>query len=76
MSLAATSKGGWFVGAHALHGNPYDGHTLKGALDQIERLGKRPEQVFVDMGYRGHGYTGEIEVHLDKRHRGRTGRSL
>jgi IS5 family transposase len=30
----------------------------------------------VDMGYRGHGYSGEVEVHVDKRHRGRTAKSL
>jgi IS5 family transposase len=27
VSVAAASRGGWFVGAKALHGNPYDGHT-------------------------------------------------
>ena len=27
VSVAATSRGGWFVGALAFHGNPYDGHT-------------------------------------------------
>lgn len=76
VSVAATSRGGWFVGAQALHGNPYDGHTLKGALEQIERIIQTPEHVFLDMGYRGHGYTGEAEVHVDKRNRGRTARSL
>jgi transposase, IS5 family len=30
----------------------------------------------VDMGYRGHGYSGAVEVHVDKRHRGRTAKSL
>ena len=76
VSVAATSCGGWFVGALATHGNPYDGHTLKDALKQIKRLGRLPEQVFVDKGYRGHGYTGEVEVHVDKHHRGRTAKSL
>ncbi len=76
VSVAATSKGGWFVGAQALHGNPYDGHTLSGALEQIARIGQSPEHVFVDMGYRGHGYEGDVEVHADKRRRGRTARSL
>ena len=76
VSVAATSRGGWFVGARAIHGNPYDGHTLKDALDQIERIARRPEHAFVDMGYRGHGYTGEVEVHVDKRRRGRTAKSL
>ena len=35
-----------------------------------------PEHAFVDMGYRGHGYSGEVEVHVDKRRRGRTAKSL
>lgn len=56
VSVAATSKGGWFVGAKALHGNPYDGHTLSEALEQVERLVESPEHVFVDRGYRGHNY--------------------
>lgn len=76
VSVAATSKGGWFVGAMALHGNPYDGHTLNGALSQIERLVKKPEHVFVDRGYRGHDYKGDIEVHVDKVRRGKTAKSL
>ena len=76
VSVAATSKGGWFVGAKALHGNPYDGHTLKAALEQVERITTMPEHVFVDMGYRGHNYEGECEVHVDKRRRGNTARSL
>jgi IS5 family transposase len=76
VSVAATSKGGWFVGAKAIHGNPYDGHTLKDALSQIERITRPPDHVFVDMGYRGHGYTGDINVHVDKRRRGRTAKSL
>ncbi len=70
VSVAATSKGGWFVGAMAVHGNPYDGHTLSDALDQIDRIAGNPEYAFVDMGYRGHGYTGEVNVHVDKRKRG------
>jgi hypothetical protein len=57
VSVAATSKGGWFVGAKAIHGNPYDGHTLKDALKQVERIAQRPELAFVDRGYRGHGDT-------------------
>ena len=76
VSVAATSKGGWFVGARAVHGNPYDGHTLSDTLEQVERIARKPEHVFVDMGYRGHGYQGEIEVHVDKRKRGRTARSM
>ena len=76
VSVAATSRGGWFVGAMAIHNNPYDGHTLTEALNQVERIACSPEYAFVDMGYRGHGYTGEVKVHVDKRRRGRTAKSL
>ena len=64
-SVAATSKNNWIVGAHALDGNPYDGHTLRGAIQQVERLtGRTPEDVMVDQGYRGHGYKGSASVHV------------
>jgi IS5 family transposase len=78
VSVAATSRGGWFFGARAIHGNPYDGHTLTEALSQVERITITgpPHHVFVDMGYRGHGYTGDVQVHVDRRRRGRTPRSL
>ena len=78
VSVAVTSKGGWFIGAKAFHSNPYDGHTLKEALKQIDKLSPvKLEHVFVDKGYRGHNYDEEeIEVHVDKHRRGRTSRSL
>ena len=77
VSVAATSKGGWCVGAKAFEGNPYDGHTLAASLEQVERMLKRaPERVFVDRGYRGHGYEGEAQVHIDRVRRGRIKRSL
>ena len=64
-SVATTSKNNWIVGAHALHGNPYDGHTLSGAIRQVERLtGHSPHDVMVDQGYRGHGYAGSAIVHV------------
>jgi IS5 family transposase len=76
VSVATTSRGGWFVGAQVFHGNPYDGHTLSATLEQVTKLVRSPEHVFVDRGYRGHGYTGNIEVHVDKQRRGRTPKSL
>jgi IS5 family transposase len=64
-SIATTSKNNWIVGAHALHGNPYDGHTLEGAIAQVERLTKKtPDDVIVDKGYQGHGYEGSATVHV------------
>ncbi len=76
VSVATTSRGGWFVGALAFHGNPYDGHTLSKTLEQVTSIVKSPEHVFVDRGYRGHGYSGDVKVHVDKQRRGRTPRSL
>ena len=38
VSVATTSRHNWVVGIQALHGNPYDGHTLKDILEQVERL--------------------------------------
>jgi IS5 family transposase len=76
VSVAATSRGGWFVGAKAYHGNPYDGHTLKDSLQQVKHVAGEPEHVFVDMGYRGHNYRGDAQVYVDKRRRGRTAKSL
>ena len=65
VSVATTSKSNWIVGTQALHGNPYDGHTLGGAIGQVERLtGRTPEDVMVDQGYRGHGYAGSAIVHV------------
>jgi transposase, IS5 family len=64
-SVATTSRSNWIVGAHALHGNPYDGHTLRGAIAQVERLTAcTPQDVMVDQGYRGHGYEGAAIVHV------------
>jgi len=56
VSLAVTHKEGFVVGIQACPENPYDGHTLEGQLDQVERLtGQIPAQTFVDKGYKGHG---------------------
>ena len=64
VSLCVTNKEGFIVGAQGLEGNPYDGHTLKEALDQVADLtGTRPERCYVDRGYRGHGVT-ETKVFL------------
>ena len=64
-SVATTSRSNWIVGTQALHGNPYDGHTLRGAIQQVERLTSHtPDDVMVDQGYRGHGYAGSAGVHV------------
>jgi len=76
VSIAASSEGGWLLAAQAHHGNPYDGHTLTATMEQLAKLtGAAPEQVFVDMGYRGHGYDGPSNMHVDKQRRGRIAKS-
>lgn len=55
VSVATTIDGGFVVGMRAMPGNPYDGHTLAEALEQIETLtDQRPALAVVDRGYRGH----------------------
>lgn len=56
VSVATTSRDNFVVGMQALPGNPFDGHTLAGALAQIGRVtGVVPDRCYVDRGYRGHG---------------------
>jgi IS5 family transposase len=55
--IVTTSRNNWIVGIDAVHDNPYEGATLKPALAQVKRLtGARPEQAFVDQGFRGQQY--------------------
>lgn len=66
-SFVSTSKNNWIVGALALHGNPYDGHTLAEALRQSESLtGWRYRDIYCDRGYRGAKITGgdDYNIHL------------
>jgi IS5 family transposase len=73
VSVAVSSRGGWFVGAKSFTGNPYDGHTLAAQMKQVESLmTNKVSEAHVDMGYRGHDYDGTVTVHVDKRRRGRT----
>ena len=59
VSIAATLAEGFVVGMRSMPGNPYDGHTLADALQQVEALtDHRPSTVVVDRGYRGHGVQG------------------
>ena len=69
VSLVSTSKDNWIVGIQALHGNPYDGHTLKNALKQTEELtGWRPGNAYCDKGYKGEPKTiKKTAIHLANR---------
>ena len=72
VSVATTNRGGFVVGMRALSGNPYDGHTLAEALEQVENLtDQKPEFAFVDRGYRGHGVE-NVKVFISGARRGVT----
>jgi IS5 family transposase len=49
--------------AKALHGNPYDGHTLGPVIADLEKLtGVTVRRVHGDKGYRGHNYPDRFKV--------------
>lgn len=65
VSMTTSSRGNWILGIKAHHGNPYDGHTLKSALEQVAYLTEwQPKTANVDLGYRGHGYQGETNIRV------------
>jgi transposase, IS5 family len=66
VSVVSTAKKNWVIGIGALHGNPYDGHTLKGAIEQAQKLtGWKIADAFVDRGYRGAAKdVPDVNVHL------------
>ena len=77
VGVVTTSKDNWIVGVEAYHGNPYDGHTLKGAIEQVKRLtGWTPKDAFCDMGYRGHDAGETTKVHLVGARKKKLSRSL
>ena len=73
-SYTTTNKSNFVVGAMALHGKPYDGHTLRKVLSQTTRLtGITPAEAQVDLGYRGHDMKdGDTEIILARAKRGIT----
>jgi IS5 family transposase len=70
VSIAVTNAradGGQFiVGIRAVPGLPYDGHTLRDQIEQVERLtGITVTRAYVDKGYRGHGRTSP-DIHVSQ----------
>jgi len=57
-------KGGQFVlHSSALHGNPFDGHTLDAAITDIEKnTGIEIKRAHVDKGYRGHSHPNKFRI--------------
>jgi IS5 family transposase len=61
---ATKPKGGQFVlHSKALHGNPFDGHTLGPVITELERqTGVTTRRIHVDKGYRGHNHKEKFRV--------------
>ena len=57
-------KGGQFVlHAQALHGNPFDGHTLGPMVEEMQTLtGVEVRRIHVDKGYQGHNHPRKTQV--------------
>jgi len=65
VAVASTNRGNWMVAARLLPDNPYDGHTLAETLSVVERITSVGlTDVYVDKGYRGHGYAGATNIHV------------
>jgi transposase, IS5 family len=69
VSVATTlshAKGGQFVThVKAMPGNPYDGHTLKTVIPDMEALiGNVIERMLLDKGYRGHNAPPEYKFRV------------
>lgn len=72
VALSIPLKTPFVIGINSLQGNPYDGHTLEGSLQQVLNLtGIKVDQAFVDQGYKGHSVQ-DTEVFFSRQKRGVT----
>lgn len=73
-SILTTNRSSWVLGVQALHGLPYDGHTVNDALEQMKRIcGKYPNNVYADKGYRGAQINcPEVKIHISGTKRGKS----
>jgi len=61
--LRLAKRGQFVLHAKALHGNPYDGHTLGPVIADLEKLtGVAVRRIHGDKGYRGHNYPDRFKV--------------
>ena len=72
VTVPTTHEEGLVVGMRSMPGNPYDGHTLPEAVEQVSILTDHlPKAVFVDKGYRGVAIDG-VAIWLSGQKRGVT----
>jgi IS5 family transposase len=72
-NVNAAPAGHFVLHAAALHGKPYDGHTLNPVLQQLEeQTGIASKRAYVDKGYRGHKHAKKHRVFMSGQKRGVT----
>lgn len=72
-NINAAPAGHFVLHTAALHGNPYDGHTLKPMMEAMHALtGIEPKRIYVDKGYQGHEYPKKLRVFKSGQKRGVT----
>lgn len=72
VSVVTTAKEGFVLDCQALHGNPYDGHTVNIALKRVLlHTSTMPTHLPADRGYRGSESTFLSRIHITGKKRGR-----
>jgi transposase, IS5 family len=62
-ALAKAGGGQFVLHAKALHGRPFDGHTLAPVVAELEALtGIETRRIHLDKGYRGHNHAQKFRV--------------
>lgn len=71
VSVVTTAREGFVPDCQALHGNPYDGHTVETALKRtLLHTSQMPEHLLADRGYRGNESTFLSKIHITGKRRG------
>ena len=61
--VTAPKRNQFVLHAKALHGNPFDGHTLGPVITELEQqTGVETRRIHVDKGYRGHNHPEKFRV--------------
>lgn len=70
-SVNPAPAGHFVLHTAALHGRPYDGHTLNQVIAETTQwIGKESQRIYVDKGYRGHNYPHKFRVFKSGQKRG------
>jgi IS5 family transposase len=72
-NVNAAPAGHFVLHAKALHGRPYDGHTLTEVLEEMQQqTGIENKRAYVDRGYRGHQHSKRHRIFISGQKRGIT----